>query len=254
MLLRRAVLPAAEIRGKFGDSGFGDGGALMILVSYIHNNPVRAGLVPTACESDWTSHRAWSGLDDVPAWLGVQQGLRLAGFADTPQGRMDFDRFVAERAAMPREPHWNGESAEQMRTRVRTLTRLPVELGAAVEDDAAEGIGQGIFSPGRLVVAARWEGDLGRLLAHVAQATGVSIDEMCPCSHQPRAVRARRLMLVTGSLLLRRPLKEVAAVLAISASAASRLVRRANELLPEAREIAAALRGTATPEPYGSAT
>ncbi len=61
-------------------------------------------------------------------------------------------------------------------------------------------------------------------------------------------------MLVTGSLLLRRQLTEVAAALAISASAASRLVRRANELLPEARESAAALRETATPEPYGSAT
>lgn len=52
------------------------------LLAYLHNNPVRAGLVPEANRSTWTSHRAYLGLDPVPRWLCVDTGLALAGFAD----------------------------------------------------------------------------------------------------------------------------------------------------------------------------
>jgi hypothetical protein len=49
------------------------------LVAYIHNNPVRAGVVAHARESTWTSHRAYVGLDQVPSWLHVDEGLRRIG-------------------------------------------------------------------------------------------------------------------------------------------------------------------------------
>lgn len=60
------------------------------LLAYIHNNPVRAGIVPEARESSWTSHRAYLGLAPVPPWLHVEEGLSLAGFAD----RNAFDAFT----------------------------------------------------------------------------------------------------------------------------------------------------------------
>lgn len=63
------------------------------VLAYIHNNPVRAGVVGTAGESDWTSHRAYVGLADVPAWLHVNEGLERLGI-DRPA----FDAWVADAA------------------------------------------------------------------------------------------------------------------------------------------------------------
>jgi hypothetical protein len=60
------------------------------LLAYIHNNPVRAGVVSEAQHSSWTSHRAYLGLDRAPRWLRVDDGLALAGFAD----RTAFDGLV----------------------------------------------------------------------------------------------------------------------------------------------------------------
>jgi len=49
------------------------------LIAYIHNNPVRAGVVARARDSSWTSHRAYVGLVQRPDWLHVDEGLALAG-------------------------------------------------------------------------------------------------------------------------------------------------------------------------------
>jgi len=50
------------------------------LISYIHNNPVRAGVVPHPALSDWTSHQAYLGLRQPPSWLAIERGLELSGF------------------------------------------------------------------------------------------------------------------------------------------------------------------------------
>lgn len=39
---------------------------LLELVRYIHNNPVRAGLVKDLAEYQWSSHRVYLGLDNIP--------------------------------------------------------------------------------------------------------------------------------------------------------------------------------------------
>jgi len=51
------------------------------VIAYIHNNPVRAGVVGGAADTTWTSHRAYLGLETKPRWLHVQTGLELGGFA-----------------------------------------------------------------------------------------------------------------------------------------------------------------------------
>lgn len=61
------------------------------VIAYIHNNPVRAGIVSSAEESNWTSHRAYVGLDRAPKWLDVDEGLRRSGFSD----RREFTGWVA---------------------------------------------------------------------------------------------------------------------------------------------------------------
>jgi len=42
---------------------------LRVLIAYIHLNPFRAGLVPRLSSEAWTSHRAYLGKEDPPAWL-----------------------------------------------------------------------------------------------------------------------------------------------------------------------------------------
>ena len=59
------------------------------LLAYIHNNPVRAGVVSTAAESTWTTHRAYIGLDPQPEWLAVDEGLARCGL-----NRTEFDAWV----------------------------------------------------------------------------------------------------------------------------------------------------------------
>jgi hypothetical protein len=52
------------------------------LINYIHNNPVRAGVVANPALSDWTSHRAYAGQSHRPAWLDIESGLARSGFTD----------------------------------------------------------------------------------------------------------------------------------------------------------------------------
>ena len=70
------------------------------VIAYIHNNPVRAGVASTASDSEWTSHRAYVGKDEGPAWLHVQHGFELMNIVD----RGAFDDWVRSEAARPRTP------------------------------------------------------------------------------------------------------------------------------------------------------
>jgi hypothetical protein len=56
------------------------------LIAYLHNNPVRARVVRQAANSSWTSHRAYTGRAEAPAWLRIDRGLELAG---VPSGELD---------------------------------------------------------------------------------------------------------------------------------------------------------------------
>ncbi len=62
------------------------------VIAYIHNNPVRAGVVDEPSKSTWTSHRAYRQLEPAPAWLHVDEGMKLAGFNDPKE----FHRWVIE--------------------------------------------------------------------------------------------------------------------------------------------------------------
>ncbi len=68
------------------------------LIAYIHNNPVRAGVVRRASKSTWTSHRAYIGLESAPPWLHHERGLELSGLA-----RDEFDQWTHERRKTKRD-------------------------------------------------------------------------------------------------------------------------------------------------------
>ncbi len=65
------------------------------LTTYLHRNPVEAGVVADPADSSWTSHRAYLGLERCEGGLDLALGFELAGFDATPQGRQAFHEFVS---------------------------------------------------------------------------------------------------------------------------------------------------------------
>jgi len=64
------------------------------LVRYIHNNPVRAGMVDRAGEYRWSSHAAYAG-EATSTW--VKTNLVLRAFGPTPgQARKAYIEFMAK--------------------------------------------------------------------------------------------------------------------------------------------------------------
>ncbi len=44
----------------------------MELIRYVHNNPVRVGIVERVLESSWSSRRAYLDLENRPSWLRTE--------------------------------------------------------------------------------------------------------------------------------------------------------------------------------------
>jgi REP element-mobilizing transposase RayT len=54
------------------------GTQILLLIRYVHLNPVTGGLVRDAIDYPWCGHRAYLGLGG-PDWMSVDVGLRLLG-------------------------------------------------------------------------------------------------------------------------------------------------------------------------------
>lgn len=68
------------------------------IISYIHNNPGRAGIVTNPALSPWTSHRSYLGLQKRPDFLDVKLGLHLCGLGLSDIDRHTFHDLVCARA------------------------------------------------------------------------------------------------------------------------------------------------------------
>lgn len=92
------------------------------MIAYIHNNPIRAGVVRLPGESTWTSHRYYIAPDTAPPWLRVDLAVARTGIAAGDE----FDKWVR---ATP------GESGEiEMRAmRRKARKRGSVEVATPVD-------------------------------------------------------------------------------------------------------------------------
>jgi hypothetical protein len=82
---------------------------LLELVRYVHNNPVRAGVVRYARNSVWSSHQAYVGRGEAPEWLRV--GYVLERFRSTAErAPKAFDEFVDQGRTQGRRPELSGAS------------------------------------------------------------------------------------------------------------------------------------------------
>lgn len=82
---------------------------LLELVRYIHNNPVRANMVKDAESHPWSSHRVYSGLEELP-WLTTDWVLGQFG-EKRSSARQQYSNFIARGAAEGhRSDFYGGES------------------------------------------------------------------------------------------------------------------------------------------------
>jgi putative transposase len=204
------------------------------LIAYIHNSPVRNGDVARAADSPWTSHRAYLGLQPAPRWLRTDRCLALCDLAATSEGLRRLGECVDAR---------------------RRQSALLVRPSGAVRDALLE---RAISAP------RRWDGPASDILRQVGRITGIAPERMCSTERSREVVRARRVAVLTGVRHLGRTLTEMAQLVGITASSASRLVRtnpsnlaracaeaeRVAEMLIEAAASArAAQNPTAAPPP-----
>jgi REP element-mobilizing transposase RayT len=215
------------------------------VIAYVHNNPVKANVVRDPADSDWTSHRAFLGLEPAPPWLDVPRALSLCGFSSAPSGRLGFHEFVVSRIGED-DPTLTRAKLSEIRTAVREHTGAPVGIASPVLESAPTSSPECpiIAAPGTPIRRV-WCGDLRRLVALVSTVSGVPEHEIVSRGRRRAVVRARRLVVLTATRFLHRNVTEAGAVVGLSANGASQLLSRAvdatEQLLPWAERIAAML-------------
>ncbi len=204
-----------------------DDGAVPRVLAYVHNNPVRAGVVTRADASGWSSHRAFVGLDAPPRWLAVRVGLRLAGFDGSAAGRAAFAAEVDARRGDRSDSIISAQDLAATRRSIRALVGSAAEIGSPFLEATGVQLAHEVRVPLGAAVRPRWPRPLGdALVRSVAAVMSVPADEIVGLRRGRAVSRARRVALLAGNHLLGRPLIEVAATLGISVQAASALLRR----------------------------
>ncbi len=176
------------------------------LVAYLHNNPVRGGVVARARESTWTSHRVYLGL---AASSCVDAAGALARFGVTAD---DIDGIVDE--AIGYKP---------VHDRVETVRRAARKRGAI---EVATPIREDTVVPLVARPFAHFRPDPARLVEVVAEVTGVSA-ALLRSRERGRPVVAARALAVQCGRAAGLTISAVAAALGISAQRGSVLGLRA---------------------------
>lgn len=196
------------------------------LIAYLHNNPVRAGVAPTAEESMWTSHQAYLGVAAPPPFVHVDRGLELCGFCADPQGRKAFGALVRAHAGITRDPDLTGSGVGTLSTAVRARTNCSAQLASPMLG-AAELRFPLVQTPAILPLPA-FLGTAIEVAMAVALKTRISIARLTGRGRASDAVEARRLAILAWARLGRRP-SEIASALGLSRSAVSKVMSRSNQ-------------------------
>jgi REP element-mobilizing transposase RayT len=152
------------------------------LIAYIHNNPVRAGVVQRAEQSTWTSHAAFIGQAPRPRWLHVDETLACVGITD----RRAFNDWVADPERKSVEHAFTEDAHQRELERIRQRTELSKALHkplpAEVVSAAAEAVG---ISVRQLCSRARGNQEvLARTVAvHCAATRGFTGPEIANALH-----------------------------------------------------------------------
>lgn len=176
------------------------------LLAYIHNNPVRGHVCSHPSESTWTSHGAYTGQAATPPWLGVDEGLVLAGVA-----RTDFDHWVDARSHI----RWDDPSLGAIARAAKR--RGALELGTPTREPLEAPLVARAF--------AHVRPDPARVVEIVSEVSGLGLGEIRSRSRDAVHVGARAVAIQTGKCF-GLPMSSTGAALGISAQAAARLGSR----------------------------
>ncbi|HEY1548945.1 MAG TPA: hypothetical protein VGG28_14070 [Kofleriaceae bacterium] len=172
-----------------------------LVLAYIHNNPVRAGVVATPAQTQWTSHRAYLGLDAQPRWLHVDEGLARAALVDGAE----FDRYVC------------GEARDVKPADLRAIAHVATQRGALRTATPGEAAVPLVARPW-----ARLRPSPARVVDLVCMLAGVRADEVRSRRRVPELVATRCAVVHTGRLVGLTG-SDLAAVLGVSEQAISRM-------------------------------
>jgi len=184
------------------------------LITYHHNNPPRAGVVDTAIESGWTSHRAYLGEVEQPQFLSVELGLELMGYGLGRAARRAFGHYVDERRSGPRDPLLTGNLRG---ARAALRETLGVVVSVAHPRTGPSGLD---YMP--VTAVRRWDGPLAVVVELVARGRGLTATEIASNSRVRSFVSARRqVALIAG--MLGRSCRETGLSINISETAVRKL-------------------------------
>jgi REP element-mobilizing transposase RayT len=210
------------------------------LVAYIHNNPVEAHVVDNPAASDWTSHAAYLGLADAPAWLDIERGLSTSGFGTTPEDRLAFHRFVRERTGHDADDFEAVRSALVRRT-ARQKAGSAVEISSLVLQPNGQRAHL-IIAPSDAALRDRWDGAPRDVLRAVASRLGLTEAEIRSPRRSRELVEARRLAMDVWTRGLGGRQSEMSAFLGMSRQAASQLLTRSHAPSDVVSEMTSLLR------------
>jgi hypothetical protein len=177
------------------------------LIAYIHNNPVRAGVVARAADCPWTSHPDYVGRREPPSWLHVDEGMRRAGCTDRGQ----FDR-------------WVGQSELDLDPAALAAIKRAARRRGALELATPTRTSPSAFPVRRRPFGAL-HGDPAYLLGLVCEIVDVGPHLVCSRRRSPPIVRARSILVHAG-LSAGIAASDLAATLGLSATAVTKLGRR----------------------------
>ncbi len=204
------------------------------LLAYIHNNPVRAGVVSDPSATTWTSHHYYKKAT-FPSWLDGDLGLALSGFKDGTS----FDVFVKNLCEVPRNSVWLGVQDAEQTSKIRSMLGRSIKL----REPEITKVGSQYEVVQRMVprIAVRFPMDCGDVLLAVAKYASLDPTLLRSRSRERHVVRARRLALLVWQRA-QGPQVAMCAALDISGSAGTQLLRRAtHEEVQDAAKIVAKL-------------
>ncbi len=175
------------------------------VLAYVHNNPVRAGVVASAAASAWSSHGVYVGRLPARRWLHVDEGLALAGSGGRPD---EFDAFVTSRTTIIELPNMGAVRSAARR-------RGPVEVGTPT-----------LVDPVLVPIVARPSAALRPEVADVLRAARARFAVGMATLRRPYARGAARRAVIHAAVQLGIPLSDAASALGVTRQRASTVAAR----------------------------
>jgi len=210
----------------------------MSLVRYVHNNPVRAGVVERASESGWSSHRAYLGLEECPPWLATE-AIFGGDITEHEAIRRELADYVDEGRAEGRRPDLSGEMSSKLTRRIHKLMGGEVSLSYPV-------LGPDSFVVESLKEQVRRHRDrtivkndvtVERLIEKVFEAMGLAPELARSRSRRPDIARGRALVAWLWVERLGRPQVMAAEGLMVKRAAISIMLRKMRIKKPTKSEM-----------------